>query len=361
MAKKPWDDILKGVMQASKKGSASTAKKSVASTAKKAAGSTMSRAERSAANKAKAAADRAARMKAGSEASAAMRAARKEKNRAEAIAGDLREMNKEWTRGTQIRKAREFFGEEVDKALSREQAAARVLVPKSQAKRDYINREIKKFQTYMEREGYGNKLTAKEIGGIVQDAMSKARKTQEVASKRVTQVVGQSKAAPKKAAKNKRKTGGKNPAEQEVITTAARRQYRKDLRRGTAGRGDDAAKTRDKQRQYDEQTKTQKKTLDNAKAGTGPARKAAEDSKKRVYRERGAERYPEAQRYKDMPKKLREQMEANAKKGQSGLSKAERDKRFNRFKQEQEAMRKPRKPKAREFDRYGNRITPKGK
>lgn len=360
MAKKPWDDILKAVMQTTKKGTASTAKKA----ATKKAAAPLSRAERSAANKAKAAADRSARMKAGSEASAKMRAIRKEKNRAEAIGSDLREMRSEWTRGTQIRKAKEFFGDEIGKALDREGATARVLAKGSQARRTFLEKEVKKFRTMLEREGYPTQLTIGQQRDIARDALERAAKANKAASGRVEQVVGQAKTPkqkplPKEKGRKGRR-GQRNQAEQEVITTAARRQYRKELRKGTAGKGDDASRARSKAAQYAEQTKRQKKSIEQANAGSKPRDAKPVDSKKRSYKERGAERYPEAQRYKDMPEKLRKEMEANAKKGQAGLSKAERDARLARFKKERESMGKPRGPKSRTTDRYGNPITPRG-
>jgi hypothetical protein len=364
MAKKPWDDILKGVMQATKKSGSTTAKKTAAKKATASASKPVSRADRSAANKARAAAEREARMKAGSEASAKMRAIRKEKNRAEAIGGDLREMRSEWTRGTQIRKAKEFFADEVGKALDREGATGRVLTKGSQARRTFLEKEVKKFRTMLEREGYPSDLTIGQQRDIARDALERAAKANKAASSRVEQVVGQAKfpkqkPLPKEKGRKGRR-GQRNEAEQETITTAARRQYRKELKRGTVGKGDDASRTRSKAAQYAEQTKRQKKSIDQANAGSKPRDPKPVDSKKRSYRERGAERYPEAQRYKDMPEKLRKEMEANAKKGQAGLSKAERDTRLARFKKERESMGKPRGPKPRTTDRYGNPITPRG-
>lgn len=301
MAKKPWDDIIKGVMQATKKGTASTAKKA----ATKKAAAPLSRAERSAANKAKAAADRAARMKAGSEASAKMRAIRKEKNRAEAIAGDLREMRTDWTRGTQIRKAKEFFGDEIGKALDREGATSRVLTKGSQARRTFLEKEIKKFRTMLEREGYPSGLTIGQQRDIARDALERAAKANKAASGRVEQVVSQAKTPkqkplPKEKGRKGRR-GQRNEAEQEVITTAARRQYRKELRKGTVGKGDDAARKRSREGQYAEQVKRQKKSVQQAKAGTGKPRGDKPKKKEEIVEQTSS-------------KRLRAQQDANAKK-----------------------------------------------
>lgn len=379
MAKKPWDEALKGVMGTIKKGK-STAKKGASSAAKKSAKAAdtapkkgslsagASKAERSAANKAKAAAERQARMEAGSARSAAERAVRKQKNREEAIAGDLREMRTDWTRGTQIRKAKEFFADEVGKALDREGATARILVRGSQARRTFMEREIKKFETMLEREGYPSALTIGQKRDIVRDALERVEKANRAAGKRVEQVVGQAKfkkqkPLPKEKGRKGRR-GQRNPEEQESITTAARRQYRKELKQGKVGKGDDAARTRSRAAQSDAQKKAQKKSVEQANAGSKPRAPKESDPKKRFYRERGAERYPEAQRYKDMPKKLREQIEANDKKRRSdagGLTKAERDARVARFQKERESMSRTRKPKQRDTDRFGNPITPRGK
>jgi hypothetical protein len=264
MAKKPWDDILKSVSKSLSTKTAQSAAKTVAkkAPAKKSAAKptvgAMTKAERKAANQAKAAQERAARMKAGSEASAKRRAENKAKNSREYTARDQRGMESEWTRGTQIKKAREFFSEELDRSLKVSDATARVLIKGSGARRKFLERKINKMKEYAKDNGYT--LSQSDIAAIVKDELRSVQKVNAANTKRTGQVVNQARFEKMPRTKG-RKTGSKNPAEQETITTAARRQYRKDIKRGKAGNKSEEMAARDKQRQYDEQEISQRKTL----------------------------------------------------------------------------------------------------
>lgn len=222
MAKKPWDDILKSVVEASKK----PAKKAAPAAAKKAAkparsvpaalsSKPMTKAERSAANKAKNAAEQAARS---AEAKAGYKV-RKVENREKYIAKAEREVEERWATPLQINKAKAFFADQVDSMFSVSEATGRVLVKGSGARRKMLERKINQMKKYAKDNGY--ELKQSDIAGIVRSELKDVKRVNERANRNIEGFIG----------------GLKGKSEKETVKIGARRALGKE-KRGQRIRGE---------------------------------------------------------------------------------------------------------------------------
>lgn len=304
MAKGPYDDIVRAVLERlganAPKASTTTAKK-VGRKAASVPAKPLTKAERSAANKAKWAEEKAKK----DAKLAAERPAKKAARTAEAKAAGIKRSNRKAEEAygygaNQLKtdKAKAFFEREVDKAQRIIDATNRMGVKGSQGRRDMLTKQINKMKEYATKEGYELKLG--DVRAIVKDALSDSAKANAYAKKRLSNIVNEVKG----------KTG------REVVEMGSRRARAQELKTGKTLTGSKPARITPKM------SETQKRltALEERRKFDAVIKKA--DSKM------GASRGPQKKKPKkvvetESSKRLRAAQEANKKKGAKELSPAE--------------------------------------
>jgi hypothetical protein len=196
MAKGPYDDIVRAVLErlgASAPKASTKAAKTGGRTAKAASvpAKTMTKAERSAANKAAWAKEKAQRDAKLAAERPAKKAARTAENKAKGVARANRKADEAYggpgVTDIKIDKARAFYEREVDKLQRTIDATDRLLSKGSQGRRDMLKKELEGFKKKYEIP----KLSAGDSLGVVRGAIEKAQKNNAWAKKRLEQVVKQ--------------------------------------------------------------------------------------------------------------------------------------------------------------------------
>ena len=296
MAKGPYDDIVRKVLErlgANAPKAATTTTKSAGRRAASVPAKTMTKAERSAANRARAAADRA---KVDAKLAAerpAKKAARTAEAKAKGVARANRKAEEAYGYGAnqlKSNKASAFFEREVDKAQRIIDATERMGVKGSQGRRDMLTKQINKIKEYATKEGYELKLG--DVRAIVKDSLSDSAKANAFAKKRLANIVNETKS----------KTG------REVVEMGARRARAIEIKTGKVVTGSKPARITPKM------SETQKRltALEEKRKFDSVIKKA--DSKM------GAARGPQPKKAKkvveqESSKRLRAAQEKNAKKG----------------------------------------------
>jgi hypothetical protein len=228
MAKGPYDDIVRAVLErlganASKaakpvaKKAASNAGRRSASKALSVPAKTMTKAERSAANKAAWAKEKAKRDAKLAAERPAKKAARTAEAKAKGVARGNRKSEEAYGYGAnqlKSNKASAFFEREVDKVQRIIDATNRMGVRGSQGRRDMLVKQINKIKEYATKEGYELKIG--DVRAIVKDALSDSAKANAFAKKRLADIVNETKG----------KTG------REVVEMGARRARAQELKTG---------------------------------------------------------------------------------------------------------------------------------
>jgi hypothetical protein len=295
MAKGPYDDIVRKVLErlgANAPKAATTTTKSVGRKAASVPAKPLTKAERSAANRARAAADRAKIDAKLAAERPAKKAARTAEAKAKGVARANRKAEEAYGYGAnQLKtdKAKAFFEREVDKAQRIIDATNRMGVKGSQGRRDMLTKQINKMKEYATKEGYELKLG--DVRAIVKDALSDSAKANAFAKKRLAGIVNETKG----------KTG------REVVEMGARRARAQELKTGKVLTGSKPARITPKM------SETQKRLslLEEKRKFDAVIKKA--DSKM------GAARGPQPKKPKkvveqESSKRLRSQQEKNAKK-----------------------------------------------
>ena len=179
MAKGPYDDIVRKVLERLSANAPKTAAKTTKAVGRKAPSvpaKGLTKAERSAANRAKSAADRAKSDAIRAAERPAEKAARKAVNRKKYIGKKMVEVDERWGGGSmKLDKAKLYFGQEADKFNKVIDATDRILTKGSQGRRDSLTKQIKKMQEYAAKEGY--KLSVSDIAAITRDSLKSASRT----------------------------------------------------------------------------------------------------------------------------------------------------------------------------------------
>lgn len=195
MAKGPYDDIVRAVLERlgakAPKAATGTGKR----TAKKAASTVakpMTKAERSAANRAAHAAKQQALNAERAAARPAEKAARTAENKARGVARANRKAEEAYGYGAspiKRQKASAYYEGEVEKINRTIDATDRMLTRGGQGRRTMLEKKIKQMKEYATKEGY--KLSASDIAGIVKSELAGASKANKWSKKRLEQLVKQ--------------------------------------------------------------------------------------------------------------------------------------------------------------------------
>lgn len=294
MAKGPYDDIVRKVLErlgANAPKAATTTTKSVGRKAASVPAKTMTKAERSAANRARAAADRA---KVDAKLAAerpAKKAARTAEAKAKGVARANRKSEEAYGYGAnqlKTNKAKAFYEREVDKLNRTIDATERLLSKGSQGRRDMLKKELEGFKKRFDLP----KLSAGDSLGVVREALEKAKRNNEWAKKRLEQVVKQTEG----------KTG------KEVVEMGARRARAIEIKTGKTLTGSKPARITAKMSETQkrltalEERKNFDKVIKKANSKIGAARGPQPKKAKKVVEQESS-------------KRLRAQQEKNAKKG----------------------------------------------
>ena len=179
MAKGPYDDIVRKVLERLGANAPKTAAKTAKSGGRTAASvpaKAMTKAERSAANRAKSAADRAKSDAIRAAERPAEKAARKAVNRKKYIGKKMVEVEERWGGGSmKLDKAKSYLGQEADKFNKVIDATDRILTKGSQGRRDSLTKQITKVKDYAKKEGYD--LSVSDIAAITRDSLKSASRT----------------------------------------------------------------------------------------------------------------------------------------------------------------------------------------
>jgi hypothetical protein len=340
MAKGPYDDIVRKVLERlganAPKASTTTAKK-VTRKAASVPAKPMTKAERSAANRARAAADRAKIDAKLAAERPAKKAARTAEAKAKGVARANRKAEEAYGYGAnQLKtdKAKAFFEREVDKAQRIIDATNRMGVKGSQGRRDMLTKQINKMKEYATKEGYELKLG--DVRAIVKDALSDSAKANAFAKQRLSGIVNEVKS----------KTG------REVVEMGSRRARAQELKTGKIITGSKPARITPKM------SETQKRltALEERRKFDAVIKKA--DSK--MGAARGSQpKKPKKVVEQESSKRLRSQQDANAKAmraslGRKKLSDKQIDLRLEKMRKDN-AVPKKNKP----VQKYGNPPEPK--
>lgn len=294
MAKGPYDDIVRKVLErlgANAPKAATTTTKSVGRKATSVPAKTMTKAERSAANRARAAADRAkvdAKL-------AAERPAQKLARTAEAKAAGVKRSNRKAEEAygyganqLKTNKAKAYYEREVDKLNRTIDATERLLSKGSQGRRDMLKKELEGFKKRFDLP----KLSAGDSLGVVRDAIERAQKNNKWAKERLAQVVKQTEG----------KTG------KEVVEMGSRRARAYEIKTGKTLTGSKPARITSKMSETQkrlsllEERKNFDKVIKKADSKMGAARGPQPKKDKKVVEQESS-------------KRLRAAQEKNAKKG----------------------------------------------
>ena len=295
MAKGPYDDIVRKVLErlgANAPKAATTTTKSVGRKAASVPAKPLTKAERSAANRARAAADRAKIDAKLAAERPAKKAARTAEAKAKGVARANRKSEEAYGYGAnqlKSNKASAFFEREVDKAQRIIDATNRMGVKGSQGRRDMLTKQINKMKEYATKEGYELKLG--DVRAIVKDALSDSAKANAFAKKRLAGIVNETKG----------KTG------REVVEMGARRARAIEIKTGKVVTGSKPARITAKM------SETQKRltALEEKRKFDAVIKKA--DSK--MGAARGSQpKKPKKVVEQESSKRLRAQQEKNAKK-----------------------------------------------
>ena len=179
MAKGPYDDIVRKVLERLGANAPKTAAKTTKSVGRKAASvpaKAMTKAERSAANKAAHASGQAKLMATRAAEAPAIKAARKSASRTKYIDKKMVEVNERWGGGSmKLDKAKSYFGQETEKFNKVIDATDRILTKNSQGRRDSLTKQITKVKDYAKKEGYD--LSVSDIAAITRDSLKSASRT----------------------------------------------------------------------------------------------------------------------------------------------------------------------------------------
>lgn len=338
MAKGPYDDIVRKVLErlgASAPKAATTTTKSVGRKAASVPAKTMTKAERSAANRARAAADRA---KVDAKLAAerpAKKAARTAEAKAKGVARANRKSEEAYGYGAnqlKTNKAKAFYEREVDKLNRTIDATERLLSKGSQGRREMLKKELEGFKKRFDLP----KLSAGDSLGVVRDAVERAQKNNKWAKERLAQVVKQT----------ENKTG------KEVVEMGARRARAIEIKTGKTLTGSKPARITAKMSETQkrltalEERRNFDKVIKKADSKMGPSRGPSNKPKKKVVET-------------ETSKRLRSQQDANAKAmraslGRKKLTDKQIDLRLEKMRKDN-AVPKKNKP----VQKYGNPPEPK--
>lgn len=219
MAKGPYDDIVRAVLERLGANAPKSAAKTTKKVGRKAASvpaKPMTKAERSAANKANWAKEKAERDAKLAAERPAKKAARTEEAKRLGRARGNRKAEEAYGYGAnQLKtdKAKAFFEREVDKAQRIIDATNRMGVKGSQGRRDMLTKQINKMKEYATKEGYELKLG--DVRAIVKDALSDSAKANAFAKQRLANIVNETKS---KTAKEVVEMGSRRARAQEIKT-----------------------------------------------------------------------------------------------------------------------------------------------
>lgn len=219
MAKGPYDDIVRKVLERLSANAPKTAAKTTKSVGRKAASvpaKAMTKAERSAANRAKSAADRAKYDAKLAAERPAEKAARTAENKARGVARGNRKAEQAYGYRTELKnnKAKAWFEKEVDKISRTIDQSERISVRGSQGRKDALRKQISKLDEYAKKEGYELKLSDKKQ--IIKGVLDDAKRAGDWGNTRLKQVIGQ--------------TGGKTT--KEMVDMGARRARSQEIKTG---------------------------------------------------------------------------------------------------------------------------------
>ena len=179
MAKGPYDDIVRKVLEslgANAPKTAATTTKSVGRKAVSVPAKAMTKAERSAANKAAHASRQGKLMAERAVEAPAAKVARTAENRSKYIGKKMVEVNERWGGGSmKLDKAKSYFGQETEKFNKVIDATDRILTKGSQGRRDSLTKQITKVKEYAKKEGYD--LSVSDIAAITKDSLKSASRT----------------------------------------------------------------------------------------------------------------------------------------------------------------------------------------
>lgn len=343
MAKGPYDDIVRAVLErlgASAPKAAKSTAKSVGRTAKKAASvpaKPLTKAERSAANRAASAAERAKYEAKLAAERPAQKAARTAENKAKGVARANRKAEDAYGYGaseTKRKKASAFYENEVEKLNRTIDATERLLNKGSQGRRDMLKKELERFKKNYDLP----KLSAGDSLGVVRGAIEKAQKNNEWAKKRLAQVVKQTESKTWK----------------ETVDMGARRARAQELKTGKIVTGKKpaymTAQEKDLQKRLNAQLEKQSfdKLVKKADSQMGPSRGASKKPKKKIVEQESSKRLRAVQdKNAELLKKERTR---------KPLTEKQTDARLKRLAEDKKAVKKT-KP----IQRYGNPPAPKKK
>ena len=219
MAKGPYDDIVRKVLERLGANAPKTAAKTTKSVGRKAVSvpaKGLTKAERSAANRAKSAADRAKYDAKLAAERPAEKAARTAENKAKGVARGNRKAEEAYGYRTELKNntAKAWFEKEVDKISRTIDQSERISVRGSQGRKDALRKQINKLDEYAKKEGYELKLSDKKQ--IIKGVLDDAKRAGEWGNIRLKQVIGQ--------------TGGKTT--KEMVDMGARRARSQEIKTG---------------------------------------------------------------------------------------------------------------------------------
>jgi hypothetical protein len=179
MAKGPYDDIVRKVLERLSANAPKAVAKTTKGVGRKSASvpaKAMTKAERTVTNKAAHAAGQAKLMTVRAAEAPAIKAARKSASRTKYIDKKMVEVNERWGGGSmKLDKAKTYFGQEADKFNKVIDATDRILTKGSQGRRDSLTKQITKVKDYAKKEGYD--LSVSDIAAITKDSLKSASRT----------------------------------------------------------------------------------------------------------------------------------------------------------------------------------------